>query len=804
MDIDARLKALRRLVRSQTEAAKAALTKEINEVSHTLETHAEYETLEQSLDVFNVIGYRFSGRAVDVLDKFIQTIESRSITYSHTTEAFAEYVAKYSNAQSLIIKAIEVLVRLRYLETRSVLHSLLRISDHAVEKVRKKALSGLESLARYDLDVFYGTDRKGGIGAYPQTQIVEFLESLDDRFLDGHREPVLRLLAGLLSPTIEGTRWSSEAMTLSHGATPGEPSVVDVRHRTIGLLRRLYSLTNTKRGKLSVINVLNAAARADPRGVADEETSAMIVHDTLEILKFYGELIPSEDLQIVQKIESNSYWIFVHANSEEIKAAARGVEKALAEREEYSIYRVLVGFESVFGDWSTLVRSGDYFQNKEKERKEAASRFASEISETNYPEWRERILLYAKTESDDLATFPVFYYFLGEFAKARPALALRLATEDTDGIAPFLIPILSGLWDGAQREATGALIEKWIGDAKAGSDNHLFASTKMFLSTKDVDLDLLKRLLAKTAEIKEIPTIRQIATVAIARYREASENVIDELFLPTIDVLTQEKDASWIFEAWYRKEAVELFEKLGPAIDVRVLRNLIVLPKIDFQAEEILFRIARRAPERVVEFFCERIATDSQEREYSGADEFEAIPFEFDKLREPLAQIPGYAVRRVYELYKADSYLFEFRGARLLKNIFPSFSDAFEAELLQLLKGSDETQPHFVVGILRAYQGQPFIHRLCKEIVKAVPEGSPIANEVGIALEATGVVSGAFGMAEAYERKKQEVLEWLTDPEERVREFAKRYISDLEKFREVEMKRAEEGIALRKRQYGED
>jgi len=804
MDIDARLKALRRLVQSQTDAAKAALSKEMNGVSDALEKYDEYDVLEQNLDILDVIGYRFSERAVSILNGFIQTIESRTLKYSHTTEGFADYVAKYSNAQSLIVKAVEVLVRLRYLETRAVLDVLLRLSDHPVEKIREKALSGLESLAKYDLNVFYGSDRQRGIGPYPQIQILEVLESLDDRFLGSHQEPVLRLLAGLLSPTMEGTRWSSEAMTLSQSATPGECSVADVRRRAIDLLRRLYRLTDTKRGKLAVIGTLNGAARADSRSVVDDKISTMIARDTLEILKFYAELVPEEDLQIVQKIESCSYWIFMHARSGEVKAAARSIEKALTERAEYYIYRVLVGFESVFGDWATLVRSGDYFRDTEKERRETASRFAGEISEANYAEWRERILLYATTESDDLATFPVFYYFLGEFAKARPELALRLITEDTVGIVPFLIPILSNLWDGPQRAATRALIDGWIAHARTGLDNHLFASTKMFLSTRDVDIDLLKQLLSKAAEIKDIPTIRQIVTVSIARYGDADEKLIADLFLPAIDVLTQEKNASWIFEAWYRKEAMELFEKLGAEIDVQVLRNLIVLPKIDFQAEEVLSRIARRAPDSIVDFFCQRIADDSQGREYAGADAFEAIPFGLDKLQEPLSKIPESAVRRVYEQYKADTELLEFRGARLLTNIFPNFSEGFEAALLRLVKEGGETERRFVVGIMRAYQGQPFIHRVCKEIVKAVPEDSPIVNEVAIALETTGVVSGVFGMTEAYERKKQEVLEWLTDPDERVREFAKRYIEDLDKLREVERKRAEEGIALRKHSYGED
>jgi len=71
--------------------------------------------------------------------------------------------------------------------------------------------------------------------------------------------------------------------------------------------------------------------------------------------------------------------------------------------------------------------------------------------------------------------------------------------------------------------------------------------------------------------------------------------------------------------------------------------------------------------------------------------------------------------------------------------------------------------------VLSNYLGEPFVHRLCKEIVKAVDSDSSLLNEVAVALETTGVVSGEFGMAEAYERKRQEVLDWLSDPNEKVK-----------------------------------
>jgi hypothetical protein len=204
----------------------------------------------------------------------------------------------------------------------------------------------------------------------------------------------------------------------------------------------------------------------------------------------------------------------------------------------------------------------------------------------------------------------------------------------------------------------------------------------------------------------------------------------------------------------------------------------------------------------VVASFCDRIDFERESRP-TRLREFEAIPFEFHKLQEPLAKAPAVAVRRIRELFEKDAALFQFRGARLLHNIFPTFSPEFEAELLALVREGGEQNYRFVLAVLQNYKGELFIHQLCKEVVKALPAGSRLRNQVAIALQTTGVVSGEFGFAEAYERKRQEVLEWLADPDERVREFAKSYIDDLEQMRDAERKRADEEVALRKFRFGD-
>ncbi len=48
------------------------------------------------------------------------------------------------------------------------------------------------------------------------------------------------------------------------------------------------------------------------------------------------------------------------------------------------------------------------------------------------------------------------------------------------------------------------------------------------------------------------------------------------------------------------------------------------------------------------------------------------------------------------------------------------------------------------------------------------------------------------------------MLDWLSDPNEKVKAFTKRYVADLEQMRDAETKMAEEGIALRKHRFGEE
>ena len=61
-----------------------------------------------------------------------------------------------------------------------------------------------------------------------------------------------------------------------------------------------------------------------------------------------------------------------------------------------------------------------------------------------------------------------------------------------------------------------------------------------------------------------------------------------------------------------------------------------------------------------------------------------------------------------------------------------------------------------------------------------------------------------YGMLEAYKQKIEEIKPWLEDSDPKIANFAKTYVSSLERQVEAEKLRADEGIELRKHKYGED
>jgi hypothetical protein len=147
--------------------------------------------------------------------------------------------------------------------------------------------------------------------------------------------------------------------------------------------------------------------------------------------------------------------------------------------------------------------------------------------------------------------------------------------------------------------------------------------------------------------------------------------------------------------------------------------------------------------------------------------------------------------------------MFQYTGGRLISSAFPTFSDELDRKLLSLVAAGTHDDLEFVISVLSAYDGEPFVEPLCKEIIRRLPADDELRNNVTLVLQATGVVSGEFGLVEAYRGKRDALAPWLSDADEEVRSVAQECIASLDRQIAAEQRRSAEGLEIRKRRYEE-
>ncbi len=797
-DIELRLAALAKLVTANSEAVQQRLGEEMARVERVLLTGKDYDELVNALKTVAVLTPKFHAAVLPLLTRFVESVSNRTLTVDGKHIQESQFL--YRSAGHLIREAIDATNPLRYLHTVELVDFLLALSRSSDTDVAGKARRAFESLVEFDLNVFYG---EHGLGAQPQIDIVARLARLRDDELVANADLVLSGLSRVLSASMEGHTWTYKAVTISRGSVTSDWGVAPLRAAAIALLKRMYSLTESIRYRKSVLNTLDEAMRRE-RPAVDEPTAAMFERDALEVLAFLEGLVATEELPLVQSIEHQAYWAYYHAGTPDIAAAALNVRDALERHAEYQVYKQLIGFEGIFGRWEDLRRSEAAWDYTDVKRREFARQFVAEIDDANEALWRTRILRFSETRSDDLATFPVYYEFLELLGQRRPRLALELLTAHEETMEPFQIALMAGLWVGAESEELAAIADRWI-----ATGTHLTAVAKSLIKGGERRLGMLSAVIGKGAELDDHDVIVQAMGTA-ARLHGEGVVAAKDVFMHGLHELAKRRDADWARAVWFNRDFKTLSASMDAAERSEVLRSLASLSKLDFQAEEVLAAVCMHDSVSVLDFLVGRLKQEAAEhsrRRETGVfeeDAFEAIPDHLHQLNKLLAKEPRALVKALRDGFDDEARsMFPYRGgARLLQAVFPNFADPLPALLQELVAGADPTDIAFSLSVLRAFGGGTPILETAKSIVKVVPEISPEWNELAAALETTGVVMGEYGMAEAFEHKRQDMLNWSADENPRVRAFAAWLVEGLDRLIARERQRADEDIELRRYRYG--
>lgn len=792
-----RLAALSKLVDVRSAAVDERLSEEFGRIAKVLQESAEYDELSEALKTLAVLVPRFHMATLPMLEMFVSSVPTRILTEGGAPISGVRL--RYWSPESLIREAIEVADKVRYVHTEQVVDFLLEMSCAADKEVRAKAERTLEALATFDMDVFYGEPPRG---AEPQARIVTHLARLKDDALGTNANIILRVLGTVLSPTIEGASWSFHSVTIRRGSVASDGGIAAMRADAIKLAKRMYGLKASVDHQKQVLQTLDSATRCDGP-VSDADTSAMFERDAITVLEFMRDLVATEALPLVQSIEHQAYWDYYHGASQAIKDKALEVRDAVDAHAEYQIYKQLIGFEGIFGKWEDLSRSDEAWDYSDTKRREAARQYLDEINDASYEKWRDRILEFSKTRSNDLAMFPVYYDFLESIGRERSRLALELLTVHEAVMTPFLVALMRGLWTSANPAEIEAIVKGWVAGGR-----HLTTTAKSLYKVGAPRLDMLEAVVDRAAALDDREALIQVMGVAASLYAEGTAGA-KPIFMQSLRELAKHDDATWASVIWFSKDFRALVSAMEPGERAEILATLTSLTELDYQAEDVLYEIAQHDLQGVLDFLVGRLkharvlAKQKRETDGSSRDRFEPIPYQLHKLSELLARAPGALLSALRgDFDKEVRSMFSYRGVRLVKSAFPTFGEPLEGLLLKYIGIGSEDDIEFVIGVLRAYEGSASILDVCKAIIKTVPERSRIWNEVAAAIETTGVVTGEYGMAQAFERKQHEISGWKNDEDDRVRAFAQWFTEGLQRLIEHERQRADEGLALRKYRYG--
>ena len=186
------------------------------------------------------------------------------------------------------------------------------------------------------------------------------------------------------------------------------------------------------------------------------------------------------------------------------------------------------------------------------------------------------------------------------------------------------------------------------------------------------------------------------------------------------------------------------------------------------------------------------------------AEQVEIVPFEFQGLEPVFSKDPELAISKGLLWFAQDRAEFRFRGGSLLGRAFPTCTPEFAAALAELVKAGGDIEADFSLAILQNYLGSTSTDGVLKEIVSRFPHDARKMNGVRSSINSTGVISGEFGLAEAWRVKKESLTRWLTDERQAVKAFAEQHIAELDRMILSERRRVEAERERRERSRHED
>lgn len=710
---------------------------------------------------------------------------------------------KYFNHEYPGTRSHAVIVKIcRILESGYLLYAAPERMFDAVIAMRRAAITDderkpIDDLARrfaqHDLHAWKR------VGPAVQRLIVDRFAGMDDAALLDTAASATIMLKETLSSTVTGTSWKADTMLLHNGSVVVTDALKQIRRDALGQLERLHALLTDYGLKGNARHAMLAAGNTPNNAGYTDQLGEVIMDDLARIMGFFAEVIPGLGLEARRQLEVavHQRYFSYHAlppvmAKNAALAAAQGrmleafaaVRAALDADPELARYRLLVGYDSVTA--SMWAKPGYDYEARKEEQSAGINALIAEVTADTSDEWLARLELFAETRSSDGATFVGLQDFIKQLANAQPDILLSWLPRLSDRLASWLPGMLHGLWEAGRGPDIDGLVETWVGE-----ERHLSSIAYYLQFAEAFQFDLLATITGKGLAVADDEILHNVAIAAARQSVKHPQGLFDEIFLPAARSLASRGVFSWT-GGMFNWDQIALLKGLSPEQVDPLLKLMTDAPRLGSDGEAMLAAIAAEHVQAVIDLIGRRFQHDSQ----NGDVRYEDLPHGLYYLRAPLAAAPVEIVAAARSWFDANPAFSQFRGGRLIAELFP----ALEHPLYPLLYSQLEQERdgiEFALSVLRAYEGEKFLHPLLRAIVGFLPADDELLHIVDIVIDSSGVLVGEYGGVEAQEARKALVAEWETDESHAVRDFAARFIRSADNQLAMERRRADRTVALR-------
>jgi len=764
---------------------------------------------------------------LDLLQEFVYKVPKEAIAIVNTIIAseplepavlheFADGKLYGKTHKDLILKSVEIISRIRYIAPDDVLGLLAQLSLSADASVKKEALGIVKKISQYDYNIL----TKSKIGYSIQRKVLDFILTWSRDEQLRHFDFVETAARELLGSSVVGATNSLNEdaqyqLTMHFGVVSPTDYLKKIRRDTIDFVYELYKTASDSKLRLKLVQVLDEATQTPMNVVYGEDVAKMVDDDIAYLESIYRKMIfGGEDGKmiaepgIVSKIERRIYWN--NKNEKHKTAVLEALRKDILKDDFYKLFRLLVGDPTDY-------REEEGWSVAEKKRDEEIDGIINLVADDQLDEWFGKFnKIASQYELVDEWKFTSFKNLLIRLAKAKPQISEKLLEKSLANNSPFkkfIGNFLDGFrfvynfdsWDRCVARMVDLKDAQLINDILF-SLNLPFEEENFAKSTRNKDIDLLDDIANHKNKFsfigeKDDYLHRNALFSALVRNFKYAPKRIDRLIVT--EIKNNPSDPNLYLNGFSTaiSRGLVSIKDLQTETVALLKEKMIDLSDMDWHIQGLLLEIGKQyGLKDVLGVFKGRIDKDVNKKENGGriaSDRYDAVPYHFNKdLVKFIDEQPEYiniASGWVFGMKPGWSN-YNWDLSHFLRRVGAGF-DKIVLSVIQ--KGGDENLTKTTI-IINSFNGD-FLD-LSMEIVKRT-DNEKILSQVSSNMYSTGVVSGEYGIADAYKRKAESLKKYETDENDRVKKFAKSMIKNFLASEKRARQRADEEKQLRKIEF---